>query len=210
MNEEDIASSGADEEVVLGIDGMIAASQKVLAINRGEADQDRRDSPIFKRLMTPADLLAERITMDRDGVLKKLMRSVARKRTLEPAHAGVLSPAAEAHITKNSLTIPLEQINPLDEASQHRRVSLMGDGGISGEDMVTPEMQAVSADQFGFISPLEGPESGLAGVDIRLAHGVKIGSNGRLYQQFRNPKTGHKHWLAPEDLDGKVVGLPES
>lgn len=47
-----------------------------------------------------------------------------------------------------------------------------------------------------------------AGIDVRMAHGVKVGSNGRLYQRFRNPRTGHTHWLSPEDLAGKTVALP--
>jgi len=52
--------------------------------------------------------------------------------------------------------------------------------------------------------------SELAGVDVRMAHGVRIGSNGRLYQKFRNPRTGNWHWLSAEDLAGKIVALPET
>lgn len=209
-HEEEIESARPDEEIVMGLPGMQAASMKVLAINRGLADPDDRDSPVFKRIVDPADQFGERIELDRDGVLKKLMRTLARTRTLKPFHVGVLSPAAEGHITRNSLSIPLEQINPLDELNQHRRVSMMGDGGISSADMVTGAMQSISTAQFGFISPLEGPESELAGVDVRLAHNVRLGSNGRVYQQFRNPKTGNLHWLSPEDVAGSTVGLPDT
>lgn len=209
-HEQPLLSAEPDEDISLGLHGMMVASQRVLAINRGMEAEDRRDSQAFKRVMSPADLLAERIKLDRDGLIKKMMRNVARTRNLNSAHAGWLSPAAEGHITKNSLTIPLEQINPMDEGSQHHRVSLMGDGGIGSADQITPAMQAVAADQFGFISPLEGPESELAGVDVRLAHGVQFGSNGRIYQKFRNTKTGNFHWLSPEDIADKVIGLPES
>jgi DNA-directed RNA polymerase beta subunit len=208
--EEDIESALPDEEMVMGLPGMQAASMKVLAINRGLADPDDRDSPVFKRLVDPADQFGERIKLDRDGVVRKLMHTLARTRSLKPFHAGVLSPIADAHITKNSLSIPLEQVNPLDELNQFRRVSMMGDGGISSSDMITTSMQGISAAQFGFISPLEGPESEMAGVDVRMAHGVRVGDNGRIYQKFRNPKTGHMHWLSPEDLAGKVVGLPDT
>lgn len=169
--EEDLLSGKADEDVALGLPGMMAASQKVLAINRGLEDEDRRDSQSFKRVLEPSDLLAERIKLDRDNQIKKLMRTVARTRNLAPAHAGFLSPTAEAHITKNPLTIPLEQINPLDESNQHHRISLMGDGGISSAEQITGAMQAVDVDQFGFISPLEGPECFDAATQVYTTRG---------------------------------------
>jgi len=47
-----------------------------------------------------------------------------------------------------------------------------------------------------------------AGVDARLSWGVKFGSDGRLYQRFKDNKTGKMTWLSPADLEGRVVGLP--
>jgi hypothetical protein len=51
--------------------------------------------------------------------------------------------------------------------------------------------------------------SGLIGLDTRLCRGVKIGSDRRLYQRFRNSHTGKIHWMSPEDLVGAVVKLPD-
>lgn len=50
--------------------------------------------------------------------------------------------------------------------------------------------------------------SSRAGIDTRIVWGAKIGSDGKLYQRFRNPKTGRFHWLAHDFVAGKTLGLP--
>ena len=63
--------------------------------------------------------------------------------------------------------------------------------------------------QFGFVSAIEGPESEKIGIDVRLAWGSKIGSDGKIYQQFKNKRTGQMEWLSPADIKNKVVKLPD-
>ena len=48
-----------------------------------------------------------------------------------------------------------------------------------------------------------------AGVDARLSEGTRIGSDGRLYQQFKHRKSGKTEWLTPEDLETKIVAVPK-
>ena len=162
----------------------------------------------FKRVKTTADLLAETIAMDTGKALQRSMMYASRHRSLAGMNPGALDDNLETHLVGNPLSSPSEEVNPLDVANQNRRITLMGPGGISSSDMVTADMQAVHPSTFGFISPIEGPESENAGIDTRITNGVKIGSNGRLYQRFLNPRTGDFHWLSPEDLHGKTVGLP--
>jgi hypothetical protein len=48
-----------------------------------------------------------------------------------------------------------------------------------------------------------------AGIDVRLATGARIGSDGRIYQLLRNRKTGKNQWVSPTDLVGKTLKLPD-
>jgi len=91
---------------------------------------------------------------------------------------------------------------------QQRRISMMGPGGLPSADVVTPEAQNVHPSQFGFISPSEGPESQLAGVDVRAAWGTKLGSDGNIYQQFKD-RRGKTVWLSPQDTQDKTIALPK-
>jgi DNA-directed RNA polymerase beta subunit len=85
----------------------------------------------------------------------------------------------------------------------------MGPGGIGDPNAITVDMQSVSATQFGFIDPIAGPESEKAGIDVRLASGARIGSDGRIYQLLKNRKTGKNEWVSPSDMRGKTLKLPD-
>lgn len=203
------ADDDPDEYVGVGVDGILAASSKLLAINRGDAKPDERESWAYKRVMTPDRLLRERIRLDADKSGRKLMRALARRKTLDAMTPFHFDNYATGLLLGNPLSTPLEEINPMHIVEQLRRVTMMGPGGIGSSQAITPSMQAVHASQFGFVSPLEGPESERAGIDVRLAWNTRIGSDGRVYQQFLNRKTGQMEWLSPEDLEGKTFKLPD-
>lgn len=198
-----------DDYVNVGLNGVVASTSKLLAVNRGVADEDVRDSWAFKRVMEPSRMLRERIRMDADGSAKKVMRGLARKRSLDAFTPYQFDGYATGLFLGNPLASPLEEINPMHIIEQQRRITLMGPGGIGSPDAITPSMQAIHGSQFGYISVLEGPESERAGVDSRLAWGVRIGSDGRLYQQMRNRRTGKTEWVSPEQLVDKVLKIPD-
>lgn len=202
-------SYDSEEYVPVGLDGVLAASGKLLAVNRGEADVDNRDSLAYKRTMTVDRLMRERVRMDSDKSGRKLMRALAKKRNLQGMAPFHFDNYATGLLIGNPLSSPLEEINPMHIVEQAYRMTLMGPGGVGSRDSITAGMQNVNADQFGFVDPIAGPESEQAGVDTRLATGVRIGSDGRLYQRFRNARTGEFEWLSPDRLDGKTVKLPD-
>lgn len=191
------------------IDTILASTEKLLAVNRGEAEPDERDSLEFRRVMTPDKLFAERIKLDADKIRRVAMRRVSKSRNLKPISTAHFNPYTEGLIVGHPLSSPLEEINPVSLVEQARRITGMGPGGIPSEDSITAEMQTVHPSQFGFISSYEGPESSRAGVDVRLAHNARIGSDGNIYQQFLNRKTGKLQWLNPGEASHSVVGLPE-
>lgn len=198
-----------DEYHSVGLSGLLAASKKLLAVNRGLDKVDNRNSPAFMKAYTLDKLLAERIRLDEGRLRRKVMRVAASRRNLDGFPVRAFDGYHLGFITKNPLTTALEDINPLHELEQHRRMTQMGPGGIGSTDAVTIEMQGIQAAEFGFVSPLEGPESSSAGVDTRLASGAQFGKDGRLRQRMINRKTGKEDWVSPEDLHGKTLKLPD-
>ena len=154
----EIPSAADDAYVPVGVDGVLAATQKALAINRGLVEPDHRDGIQFKRILGTPELLAERVKLDATGSLRKVLGHAARHRSLKGFMPGALSDLVEKHITGSALASPLEEINPLDVANQARRVTLLGPGGVSSSDMITSSMQEIHPSIFGFLSPIEGPE----------------------------------------------------
>jgi DNA-directed RNA polymerase beta subunit len=187
---------------------LLKTTQKLLDINRGVVDPDERDSLRFKRIYTPDKLFRERIKLDASQTARSLMRRIARKKDLSPVSVSSFDPYMESLIVGNSLSTPLEEINPMHLVEQQRRITLMGEGGIGSESALTPDMQNVHPHQFGFIDSIAGPESARIGVDSRAAWGTMIGDDGLIYQKLRDKKTGKSVWLSARDLDGKTLGLP--
>lgn len=198
-----------EEYVPVGVKGLLSASQKLLAINRGLDKPDERDSLLFKRILTTDRLLSERIRLDSDRVRGSMLPLIARHKNLKAVGPFAFDPYMEKFLIGNPLSSPLEEINPLHLLEQSRRATQMGPGGIGTDNAITEDMQAIRTDQFGFLSTLEGPESEKIGIDTRMAWGSKIGSDGKPYQKFFNRRTGKYQWMSPEDLDGLTVKLPD-
>lgn len=190
-------------------DTILAATEKLLAVNRGATDADERDSLEFRRVHTPANLMAERVALDNGKLRLTLMRRLAKQRTLKALPVAHFDPYTEGMVVGHALSSPLEEINPMQLVEQNRRITAMGPGGLASDDQITPEAQNVHPSQFTFLDALAGPESSRIGIDTRVAWGTKLGNDGQIYQQFHSRRTGKRHWLAPTDLRGKTIGLPE-
>lgn len=131
-----------DEEYVpVGTKGLLAASQKLLAVNRGLDQPDDRDSLMFKRFLTTDKLLSERIKLDAEGIRRGMLPLVARHRNLKALGPFVFDNYTEKFLIGNSLSSPLEEINPLHLLEQSRRATQMGPGGIGTEQAITEDMQ---------------------------------------------------------------------
>lgn len=198
-----------EEYMPVGTDGVLAATEKLLAMNRGLTDQDERDSLKFQKILRPHSMLRESIKMDAGKIARKAMYQASRFKSLKGLQPGAFDSYVDRLMTGNPLTTPLEEINPMQLVANARRITKMGPGGLSSDQSITEEAQNVHPSQFGFISVIEGPESARAGIDVRTSTGTKIGSNGRLYQKFRDKKTGKIKWMSPLDLDGLVIKLPD-
>lgn len=200
---------GDKDYVPVGVNGLLAASEKLLHVNQGVADEDDRDALQFKRLYTTPHLIRERIRLDAGKAKRNLARFAARRKSLQPAHALMFDGYIQGHLQGNPLSLPLEEINPLHILEQARRITQMGEGGIGSSDSFTGGMQSVKGSEMGFIDPVSGPESEAAGIDVRAAWGTKYGRDGRIYQKMKNRRTGQFQWVSADDIADKVLKLPD-
>ena len=142
----------------VGLEGLLAATEKILAVNRGLAEPDDRDSLPNERVHTVNRLMAERIKLDSGRPLRTLMGRLNRAGNLNPMPPDVFSDYTIGYLSGNPLAPALEEVNPLHNADQQRRITKAGPGGIGDPNAVTTSMQSVDGSQFGFICPSSGPE----------------------------------------------------
>jgi DNA-directed RNA polymerase beta subunit len=193
------------DERTLAVDDILRGSTKLVAINRGDATPDERDALYFKKVYSTGDLIAERIKIDSDKPARTIMRKLGKRRKLDYLPPNFLNSYTEGHLVGNPLSSPTEETNPILLNEQLYRITQMGPGGIGSESAITEEMQTVSPSEFGFIDVLAGPESSRAGIDVRATYDSRLGSDGRIYQKFYNPKLKQYEWKSAYDLIGRGV-----
>ena len=153
-----ILNDDGEEYIPVGVDGLLAATKKLRSVSRGEAEPDLRDSFRYKKIFTTPDLIAERIQLDAGKVRKTLLQRAAKMRNLNSLSSGHFTPYTEGQLLQNRLSSPFEQINMLQNLEQNRRITQMGDGGLSSSRSITEDAQALDTSTFGFLGALEGPE----------------------------------------------------
>lgn len=191
----------------VNLDVMLASTKKLIAINRGEAQPDDRDHLAFMTVHGPEDLLAERLGMDRT-TLRNALWKAGRSDSLQHIQPGMFTKPIQAAILSSGLGSPGENINAMSVLDQRHRITRMGAGGIPSVDSIPESSRAVQPSHFAFIDSIITPESLRAGVDSRVATGVKKGSDGRLYAKFRDVRNNQMVFRSPQDLADKVLAFP--
>lgn len=197
-----------EENASVGIDSVLKATKKLLAINRGQTEPDDRDNLRYKRIYNTDDLIKERIDLDAGKLKNNLMFNLSKTKNLKYFKPGYFDSYALGHIVGNSLSAPSEEINPLQVLEQAYRVTQMGEGGIGSEEAITAEAQNINTSQLGFLDPNETPESIRAGIDSRFTRGIRLSNDGRPLMRVREKKTGKLVWLDPEEANDAIIAFP--
>ena len=216
----ELAKFGLDPNTVvrtMGLEGitgvtpalMVRAAQKILNINRGLEEADNRDNPRFSKFYGIEHMLAERVSKDAAKLIRPMLFKVGRDKNLARIGRNALGPYIDDFLSTSGLAQPGEEANPMSILIQQSRITRTGEGGISSPDLITPEARGVQGDYLGFVDFLAGPESSSAGVDVRGAYGTVLGKDNKLYNIFRNLKTGKKEYLSLDAAADKTIAFPD-
>jgi len=189
------------------VETMLAATNKLLRVYKGEDKPDDRDALMYQRTLGPEDIFAERIRKGNSDVRRMLWKAAV-SGSLQRAQPGVFEKSMRGALLDTGLGNALEEINPAELYDQMHRVTRMGEGGIPSMDAVPDEARNVQPSHLGFVDPVHTPESGRIGVDGRIAINTRQSKDGTLYAQYIDPKTGGLVWRSPQDIADSVVAFP--
>jgi DNA-directed RNA polymerase beta subunit len=187
---------------------MLASTRKLLDLHNGLSEPDDRDSLSNQQFYGPEDFFREHIEKDAGGIAKKILWNSTNAGKLKGVQSGALTPQLRSVILNSGLGQPIEEINPMDVMDQTLRVSRLGEGGIPSTDSIPEEARNVHPSQFGFIDPTRGPESSKLGVDTRVVMGTYKGSDGQIYSDFTDARTGKVVKVSARDAADKVLAFP--
>lgn len=187
---------------------ILDASKKLLAINRGEAEQDERDSLIFKNIYAPDDLLGEFFKAHASSIKGKVQNAMRTRETArEIIPSNLFTKPIRGFFTTSDLSSTPPQTNPVTMLVNSRKTTSMGEGGIRNMHSITTETRDVHPSHFGFLDSLSTPESLKVGISLGLASEVEKRGNDMV-----TPVTllnGKRDYKTPMDIYKSTVGFPD-
>jgi DNA-directed RNA polymerase subunit beta' len=188
---------------------LLAASNKLVAVNKGEASVDNRDSLRFKELWSISDHIPERIENSSRRINAKLKNNIDRKSDVKGIlTTDIFNVPVKSFFSSASLAQQSDQVNPVDMLGGFLRTTIMGTGGIQSENAISEDAKLIDSSFLGFVDPVHTPEGKRSGVSGHLSLGVK--------KQGKNPaitlwdvKDKKYTTKTPAELAGKAIAFPD-
>jgi DNA-directed RNA polymerase subunit beta' len=188
---------------------LLAASSKLLRVNKGEDEVDNRDSLRFKELWAINDFIPERIQNSARRIQYKLGNNIDRKESVRSiVTPDIFNIPIKTFFTSTSLSQQPNQVNPIDMVGGFLRTTIMGQGGIASENAVADEAKMIDASYLGFMDPVQTPEGKRTGISGHLSLGVtKQGTSPKI--NVFDVKAGVFVLKSPTELANKALAFPD-
>lgn len=188
---------------------LLASSKKLLDVHMGRKKPEDRDSLDFKEIHSLDDYIKERLEKNRKSLEYKIRRSIdspKRTKISQIVNPGAFNSIVESFFTQDDKSSTPEQTNPLEMLSGQYRTTIMGSGGIKSRHAITPEMREVHHSHYGFLDPIETPESERIGANLSIPLGVV--KDGKKLKTIVVDKNNKRFALSTEEAFVKKIAFP--
>jgi len=178
------------QHITLTIDDFVGSIRYLIGLQNGHGKTDDIDHLANRRLRCVGELVNQ--TSFKAGLLR-LERSIKEKMSLAkpdelPTPAAFVNPrpiisAITEFFRRNRLSSILDQVNPLSEIDNLRRISVMGPGGITRE-RASFSMRDIHSSQYSRICPVRSPEGPNIGLVTYLALYTHVNDYGFLESPY--------------------------
>ncbi len=173
----------------LTMDDIIATFSYHLDLNDGVGEIDNIDHLANRRIATVGELIANAF---RSGVnkLAGVIRETLQAQdltTVSPSsiiNARPINKALKAFLASSQLSQLMDQVNPVSELTQKRKISAVGPGGVKKE-RATAEVRDIHYSHYGRICVIETPEGQGIGLINSLATYSKVNEYGFLLSPLK-------------------------
>ncbi|WP_029512690.1 DNA-directed RNA polymerase subunit beta [Mycoplasmopsis iners] len=181
-------------ETHLIISDIVAAINYYFNLLNGIGHDDDPDSLTNKRIVSVGELMQNQLNV----VLTKLEKTTReRMGAKEPDKVNpknvtnnkLVSTQMKTFFNSSKLSQFMDQINPLAEISNERRITSLGPGGLN-RDTAQFEVRDVHATHYGRICPIETPEGPNIGLILNFATYAKVNEYGFLQTPYYKVENG--------------------
>lgn len=182
------------ESGILHLEDIIGAIKYLFVLNRERREVKSSDHLSYKRVRRVGDLLAEQFRIGLTYLSKIIQQrmSIQDPATMTPRSlvvTRVVKRVINSFFNTGSLSQYLDQTNPLSELTHKRRLSSLGQGGLS-RVQAKEEVRDVHYTYYGRICPIETPEGQNIGLLVSLATYAHINKLGFLEAPYRKVEKG--------------------
>ena len=190
---------------------LLAASNKLLRVFRGETPPDNRDEIPYKELLHVDDMLVDRLGRSERTIRRRVRNNLDKKSLISDIiSSDIFGAPVFSFFTSTSIANQTPQTNPITMVSNHVETTPLGEdvGGIADPFRVTTESKMADRTQLGILDPVHTPEGERSGITLKLALGVK--KKGRdVFAWMHNTKTKKMEHVSPAKLSQSNVAFPD-
>ncbi|WP_128008436.1 DNA-directed RNA polymerase subunit beta [Mycoplasma sp. ATU-Cv-508] len=207
-----IANDPNSQEEHLLISDIVAAIGYYFNLLEGVGTEDDPDSLVNKRVVTIGELLQNQFQI----ALTKLERSAKERMSAnEPdkitakniTNNKIVYNQFKTFFNSSQLSQFMDQVNPLAEIANKRRITSLGPGGLNRETAII-EVRDVHATHYGRICPIESPEGPNIGLILNFATYPRINQYGFIETPYFPVENGKiirdAIYLSASDEKGKT------
>ena len=205
------------ENRVMRLEDLVAIVAELIRLNNTQEPADDIDSLANRRVKLVGELVQRQfriglLRMERNTKDRMSMSEIEAVTPGQLINARPVVAAVREFFASSPLSTFMDQINPLSELANKRRLSSMGPGGLSRE-RAGFEVRDAHATHYGRICAVETPEGANIGLVLNLANYARINDFGFIetpYRKVINAVTakdavGHIAAVDLEDKDGKLI-----
>ena len=204
----------------LANEDVIAATQYVIKLRRGDGATDDIDHLGSRRVRTVGELLAnqcrtglartERLVKERMTLFDVNTEGMTPQKLINPK---ALSATIRDFFSRSQLSQLMDQTNPLSEMTHKRRLSALGPGGLS-RDRAGFEVRDVHTSHYGRICPIETPEGPNIGLISSMSCFSQVNEFGFIETPYRKVVDGKVlekvDYLAADQEENFIVAMANS
>ena len=191
---------------------VINAIKKTIKVKKGEIEGDDKENLAYKKVIPPAELIAEGIKKNLNAEIWKKrapLNSLFHTKVDKVWNEPLLNKASKNFITTSAISRMPEGYNPLQLKQINADVTPLGEGGVKSSEVITPSMRGLHLSQVGFIDPIKSPEGANTGITLSITEGAYIDKDHNPAIKVKNLKTGKMEIVPIKTLWNKKLAFPD-